>query len=69
MEWQQCAYKLNWLDFTPAEAASLVAARADWQRVPAAILKKLALRTLKDSVYGECADWLDGTLRQGELFT
>jgi len=69
MEWQQGAYKLNRLDCTPAEVASLVTTHADWHRVPAAILKLLALRTLKDSVRGECADWLDGRLRQAELFT
>ena len=69
MEWHRHAYNLNWLDLTMDEAEEFVTASDQKQRVPSAVLEKLALRTLKDSVRGQCKNWEQGALREGELFS
>jgi hypothetical protein len=67
LEWQQCAYNLNWLDLSPEEARSLVTSSNRKQSVPTAVFDKLARRTLKDSVRGQCGDWHEGALWEGQL--
>ena len=62
-------FNLNWLDLTADEARSFITDRAEKQPVPAAVLEKVALKTLKDAVRGQCADWEPGDLREGRLDT
>jgi hypothetical protein len=68
-EWQRCAYNLNWIDLTPEEARSFVTAEMQKQPVPAAVLERLTLKTLKDAVRGQCSDWQNGALKEGQLDT
>jgi hypothetical protein len=68
-EGQRFAYNLSWVDLTPDEARSFVTEAPEVQTVPAAILEKLALKTLKDAVRGQCSDWRKDALKEGQLHT
>jgi hypothetical protein len=68
-EWHRRAFNLNWIDLTASEARSLVTTERSKREVPAGVLEKLALKTLKDSVRGQCGDWKKGSLKEGELAT
>jgi hypothetical protein len=67
--WHRGAFNLNWIDFTAAEARSFVTTGRDKRTVPAAVFEKLALKTLKDSVRGQCYEWKEGALKEGQLET
>ena len=62
-------FNLNWIDFTTEEAQAFVTDRAEKKPVPVAIVEKLAIKTLKDAVRGQCSDWRPGDLREGRLET
>ena len=68
-EWHRRAFNLNWIDFTAGEARSFVTTERSRRKVPAGVLEKLALKTLKDSVRGQCGDWKKDALKEGELAT
>jgi hypothetical protein len=68
-EAQRCAYNLNWIDLTHEEARSFVTEHPMIQLVPAAILEKVAQKTLKDAVRGQCFDWKKDALKEGRLQT
>ena len=68
-ETQRNAHNLNWIDFTSAEARSFVTEARETQLVPATILERLALKSLKDSVRGQCGEWRKDALKEGHLHT
>ena len=68
-EIQRCAHNVNWVDLSPGEAASFVTASKTPKPIPDALLQRIALKKLKDSVRGQCADWPKGSLRDGKLLT
>jgi hypothetical protein len=67
--WHRGAFNLNWIDFTATEARSFVTTGRDKRTVPAAVVEKLALKTLKDSVRGQCSEWKVDALKEGRLET
>jgi hypothetical protein len=68
-EAQRCAYNLNWIDLTGEEARSLVTESKEVQPVAARVLEKLALKSLKDAVRGQCSEWHKDALKEGRLHT
>jgi hypothetical protein len=68
-ETQRCAFNLNWAELTPEEARSFVTTSKEKQAIPAAILERLALTTLKDAVRGQCGEWRKDALKASELHT
>lgn len=67
-ETERCAHNLNWINLTAAEAAAFVPRGRARMAVPDAVFRKIALKTLKDSVRGQCFDWPKGALRAGKLY-
>lgn len=67
-EWERAAYNLNWIDFTPNEARTLLTDRRDRVAVPRSLLQRLTQETIRDNVRGQCS-WKKGAFREGELFT
>jgi hypothetical protein len=68
-EGQRCAYNLNWIDLTREEAQSFVTESKEPQTGPAAILQRLALKTLKDAVRGQCGEWRKDAIKEAQLHT
>jgi hypothetical protein len=68
-EWQRAAFNLNWIDVAPEEARAFITEATEKQPVPAALLERLARKTLKDAVRGQCSDWTKGALKDGRLAT
>lgn len=67
--WQRAAHNLNWFHLSAGEAGSLVTTASRKQAVPASLVERLALKTLKDSVRGQCRDWTSGAMKEGRLDT
>lgn len=67
-ETQRCAHNLNWINLSAKEAAAFVPTGTARQAVPGAVLTRLAIKTLKDCVRGQCPDWKKGALRDGKLY-
>ncbi len=67
-EWEREAYNLNWIDFTPNEAAYFVTESKERVEIPRKIVEKLAITTIKDNVRGQ-SGWKKGAFSDGELYT
>lgn len=62
-------YNLGWFDLTPTEAKAIVTNSREKMAIPDRVFRKLAMTRLKDAVRGQMADWNEGDLQRGELFS
>ena len=67
-QWVKEWFNLNWVDLTPDEARSFVASGSNRQAVPRAVLEKIAMANVKDTVRGQNG-WKKGAFKGGELYT